>query len=811
MTEPSDPASPNTLVRKLVTILSADVAGYSRLMAEDEEQTLITFRAHSAVFEALVAQHRGRIFNRAGDAILAEFESAVEAVRCATDIQAALQTRNASVPEDRRVQFRIGINLGDVLRQGDDLLGDGVNVAARLQSAAAPGGICLSGSVYDQIRNKLSLSFKPLGEVSYKNIPHPIRTFSVIGSEEGALPEPRPARSKSMRLAAGAIVLLAIAGVATWLWSQHRDAKVAEVSSPAPVAPPATPTPATPTTPTPNVPPAAPATTTTAATVPATPAPSATPAPATTAPAPVAPPTAVASAAPAQSGDAGNAPSGKDADTAKIYEDAFWDAVKDSSTPQDLQAYLNKYPHGRYVGQAQDKLKALAAVPPAPAASSAAPPAPTAPAALPEFQAITQPIYTRERTRLRATPDKNGEVLTRVAANVALKASGRSADGAWWRVAMDDGRTAYVAASAVSDQPPPAPAPAQVAAPVTPAPATPAPSPAQQASSAPASPPSAKDQENCPKDSKAALEDRIAACERLVAGATDKDAKVSALVELGNNLYDANRVDEALKNYQAALAIDPANAAAYFDIGLIRGDQGRYADAAAAFDKAAQLEPRDAEAIYQRGLMRGNSGNFDSARADIERAISLKSDVPDYYNQLGFLELVRGDADAAAKAIDQATSDPQYWSATAYAVYYLQGAMDKSLEQAERGIRDNPGYAYGWIWKALIQRSKGDAAGANQSLGEALKATQPGDWPTPLLQFMLGRISEDRLRALADTGDSRTRNERLCEISFYRGELAYLAGDKESARAAMQVALGTRVYYYVEYAAAKMRLAQLND
>jgi len=121
------------LERKLATILSADVAAYSRLMAEDEERTLQTFRAHKEVFEKLVELHRGRVFNTAGDAILAEFSSAVEAVRCATEIQAALRTRNDQLASERQVNFRIGVNLGDVMVQGADLLGDGVNVAARLQ------------------------------------------------------------------------------------------------------------------------------------------------------------------------------------------------------------------------------------------------------------------------------------------------------------------------------------------------------------------------------------------------------------------------------------------------------------------------------------------------------------------------------------------------------------------------------------------------------------------------------------------------------------------------------------------------------
>jgi adenylate cyclase len=222
--EPEDPTT-HALERKLATILSADVAEYSRLMAEDEEQTLRTFRTHKQVFDSLVAMHRGRIFNTAGDAILAEFGSAVEAVRCATEIQAALRTRNDQLPPSRQVRFRIGINLGDVMVHGHDLLGDGVNVAARLQGAAEPGGICLSGSVYDQIRNKLSLSFISLGEKTFKNIPQPVRTFSITEAEgHGALPAPklsgRGAGSRGVKWAAAAALLLIGAG-GSWVYLQH--------------------------------------------------------------------------------------------------------------------------------------------------------------------------------------------------------------------------------------------------------------------------------------------------------------------------------------------------------------------------------------------------------------------------------------------------------------------------------------------------------------------------------------------------------------------------------------------------------------
>ena len=234
----SDQPNVQPLERKLATILSADVAEFSRLMSEDEEGTLLAFRGHKQVFESLVAAHRGRIFNTAGDAILAEFSSAVEAVRCATDIQTALRTRNDKLAPNRQVRFRIGINLGDVMLQGQDLLGDGVNVAARLQTAAEPGGVCISGSVHDQIRNKLSLTFQALGEKSYKNIAQPVRTFSVLESEGGhTLPTPKPASSggsgKWIGITAAVAVLL---GGGYWTYAKfvlNKPQPAAAVVSPA--------------------------------------------------------------------------------------------------------------------------------------------------------------------------------------------------------------------------------------------------------------------------------------------------------------------------------------------------------------------------------------------------------------------------------------------------------------------------------------------------------------------------------------------------------------------------------------------------
>ena len=227
--------SPASMVeRKLVTILSADVAEYSRLMAEDEEQTLRIFRDHSQTFRALVDLYHGRIFNTAGDAILAEFTSPVEAVRCATEIQAALRTRNDQFPLTRQVRFRIGVNLGDVMVQNSDLLGDGVNVAARLQGAAAPGGICISGSVYDQIRNKLTLGFESLGERRYKNISQPVRTFTIAGTEEdGEVPLSKKSSRRPGLLIKSSVAALSVLMLAGgyWIYAAYRQGQADQLKA----------------------------------------------------------------------------------------------------------------------------------------------------------------------------------------------------------------------------------------------------------------------------------------------------------------------------------------------------------------------------------------------------------------------------------------------------------------------------------------------------------------------------------------------------------------------------------------------------
>jgi len=173
--------------RRLTTILASDVVGYSRLMATDEEATLATLRTYRGVISELVAKHGGRVFNTAGDAVLAEFGSAVEAVRCAVSIQEELAVRNGLMPEESQMWLRIGINVGDVIAEDGDIFGDGVNVAARLEGLAEKGGICISGGTYEQVKNKLSIVFTDIGPQSVKNIPEPIRAFRALPGKVSAL------------------------------------------------------------------------------------------------------------------------------------------------------------------------------------------------------------------------------------------------------------------------------------------------------------------------------------------------------------------------------------------------------------------------------------------------------------------------------------------------------------------------------------------------------------------------------------------------------------------------------------------------
>jgi class 3 adenylate cyclase len=240
--------------RKIAAILVAHIADYGRLVADDEEETLRRMASCRTTIDDFIAIAGGRIFNTAGDALLAEFHSAVEAVRCAIDIQESLRTRNLGYPDSRQMSYRIGIGIGDVVEREGDLLGDGVNIAARLEGLAEAGGICISRAVHEQVTGKLSARFIDIGARKVKNIPAPVHAYIVATWDDGlssgasqATATPASAKSaKRLSVALIGAVALCTVSVAFFLASQRPDGKVLSNSTaavtlpPAPTTPPAT-------------------------------------------------------------------------------------------------------------------------------------------------------------------------------------------------------------------------------------------------------------------------------------------------------------------------------------------------------------------------------------------------------------------------------------------------------------------------------------------------------------------------------------------------------------------------------------------
>jgi TolB-like protein/class 3 adenylate cyclase/Flp pilus assembly protein TadD len=226
-----------TETRRLAAILAADVAGYSRLMGADEEGTLQRLRAHRReLVDPKIREHRGRIVKTTGDGMLVEFPSVVDAVRCAVEIQRAMVDRNAEILDDKRITFRIGVNLGDVIADGDDIYGDGVNIAARLEALAEPGGICISRTVRDHIGDRLPYVFDDIGEQNVKNIAQPVHAFAVSAATVASLPEvavpaqpsalPRRSTARLAVIAGSLVAVIGIGLTAWWAWPKGNPTAV---------------------------------------------------------------------------------------------------------------------------------------------------------------------------------------------------------------------------------------------------------------------------------------------------------------------------------------------------------------------------------------------------------------------------------------------------------------------------------------------------------------------------------------------------------------------------------------------------------
>lgn len=300
------------LERKLVAVLSSDAVGYSRLMEEDEAGALALLTERRTIIDETIARYRGRIANTAGDSVLAEFSSIFDAVKCAVDAQAALAALNEPLPEERRMAFRIGINVGDVMAKDGDIFGDGVNIAARVQTLAEPGGICITRGVRDHIRYKLPFGFDDLGEQTVKNIGHPVRVFRLLpDGPPPAPPETAPPVEAAVPDAAEAAAVPLVAAVdpkavELALWESIKDSERAgDFESYLEQYPEGT------------------------------------------------------FAAVARSRLNGETPPPNPAE--KDVELAFWESVKDSDNPEMFQAYLDKFPEGEFESLATIRLKELGA------------------------------------------------------------------------------------------------------------------------------------------------------------------------------------------------------------------------------------------------------------------------------------------------------------------------------------------------------------------------------------------------------------------------------------------------------------------
>jgi len=303
--------------RHLAAILAADVEGYSRLMHGDEEVTMATLSARRAIVDELIGRYRGRIANTAGDSVLAEFISVVDAVHCAVEIQEALQTADQGELDGRQMRFRIGINVGDVMAKEGDIFGDGVNVAARLEGLVKGGEICVSRGVRDHLRHRGNFVFEDLGEQLVKNIVHPIRAFRLrvgeaTAEQESSSPEetPEPTELSSVSVAFSDVSADNEVALELALWDSVKDSSPAELQSYLEQYPEGT-------------------------------------------FASLAQTRLDAAAHPAATGSVVQTPAEIAADALDL---AFWDSVKDSNRPEELRAYLEQHPNGHFAGLARARL-----------------------------------------------------------------------------------------------------------------------------------------------------------------------------------------------------------------------------------------------------------------------------------------------------------------------------------------------------------------------------------------------------------------------------------------------------------------------
>ncbi len=467
---------------------------------------------------------------------------------------------------------------------------------------------------------------------------------------------------------------------------------------------------------------------------------------------------------------------------------AYWNSIKSSKNADDYKAYLEKYPNGEFVDLAKLRVEQYGAPAPAAVEPPAQPSVAVAPAPSPApaltFVAQNATLYATNGGQVRAQPDPKAALVTKLKTNTEVKATGLSTDGKWWRVEVA-GQSGYMHRTVVSEKP------VDVA---------------QKKKSEPAAAPepSGPDEEICKPTSTASGNGRVAACERLVARAADDKAKIAALGDLAAALNQAKRRDDAIRKYEQAAALAPRDPSIYTRIGLVRLDQRRFPEARAAFEKAAQLDNQDSDIVFYRSLSYIGVGDFEKAKLEVERALLVPNDPALYYEKLGEINIARGDLAAAKVALERGTAaDANRRSLTLAAVNYFTGNHDAAASQASASKAPTAP-----LWSALAKKAKGDAGGATAAL-ESGKAAAGDVWPGPVYDTLSGATSLPKAKAAAKDRDGNTGFEQLCALNFFAGEWAYLNGDKDAARSALQAALATRAYWTLEFAAAKARLANM--
>jgi Flp pilus assembly protein TadD len=470
------------------------------------------------------------------------------------------------------------------------------------------------------------------------------------------------------------------------------------------------------------------------------------------------------------------------------------------------------------------------------------------------FEAKDTTVYAKDGGQVRAAPSPQAPLVIKLKPDTDVHATGLSSDRRWWRVEVAGGQVGYMHHSVVSDRvepeaavPLPAttqpatslPATTQPATslPTTTQPATSLPTTTQPATSLPATtqptsstatdpssepldsletsaPPSsmesaaapqAPDETVCPAPSEVAPDDRVAACARLAAQA-GPEAKLTALGDLAAALAQARRYDEAVRAYKQVAALAPRDAKIYYDIGLVRLDQLRFPEARTAFDMAAQFDPKNPDIVFQRGISYAGLGDFETARLEVRSALLSKDDAA-YYEKLGEIEIARGDLGSAKIAVERARkADASRGSMILAVVDYYVG--DNAIAAAQVAANSNDPAAA--LWNALIRKATGDADGAAQAL-EAGRSAYGGTWPGPIFAALSGTLSLTQASALARAKDDKVELRQICALNFFAGEWAYLSGDKDGARAALQAAVSTRAFDTLAFAAAKARLANMGE